>query len=476
MESIVNCQLLRYLEGHQLISDYQYGFRRGRSAGDLLVYLTHRWAEAIESKGEALAVSLDISKAFDRVWHRALLSKLPAYGLTEKLRNWISSFLADRSIKVVIDGACSDLKPVNAGVPQGCVLSPTLFLLHINDMLKLSNIHCYADDSTGDTFYTGRAGISRAVVDEYRNKLVSEVETLLRGVSDWGRQNLVQFNPKKTQVCAFSAKKTPFVATPLFENTLLKATASIGILGVDISSDVQFRGHLEGKAKLASKKLGVLSKARRYFTPGHRMQLYKAQIRPHMEYCSHLWAGAPQYQLLPLDRIQRRAVRIVDDQSLSERLDPLALRRDVGSLCIFYRIYHGECSEELFGLIPAAEFHHRTSRQNTKFHPYHLDVRRSTTERFSRQFLPRTTTMWNQLPTEVFPNQFDLGSFKKRAYQFLKGRQRTREPSGIESVHGRRYHLTSEKKVLSLIPQNATSSREYWQPAKRISHKTAGHH
>ncbi|CAF4900049.1 unnamed protein product [Pieris macdunnoughi] len=57
MESIVNCQLLRYLEGHQLISDYQYGFRRGRSAGDLLVYLTHRWAEAIESKGEALALS-----------------------------------------------------------------------------------------------------------------------------------------------------------------------------------------------------------------------------------------------------------------------------------------------------------------------------------------------------------------------------------------------------------------------------------
>ncbi|CAF4908224.1 unnamed protein product [Pieris macdunnoughi] len=452
METIINSQLLRYLEGHQLISDSQYGFRRGRSAGDLLVYLTHRWAEAIESKGEALAVSLDIAKAFDRVWHRALLSKLPAYGLPEKLCTWISSLLADRIIKVVIDGACSDLKPVNAGVPQGCVLSPTLFILHIIDMLQLSNIHCYADDSTGDTFYTGRAGISRAVVDEYRNKLVSEVETLLRGVSDWGRLNLVQFNPKKTQVCAFSAKITPFVATPLFEDTLLKASASIGILGVDISNNVQFRGHLEGKAKLASKKLGVLSKARRYFTPGHRLQLYKAQIRPHMEYCSHLWAGAPQYQLLPLDRIQRRAVRIVDDQSLSVRLDPLALRRDVGSLCIFYRIYHGECSEELFGLIPAAEFHHRTSRQNTKYHPYHLDVRRSTTERFLRQFLPRTTTMWNQLPTEVFPNQFDLGSFKKRAYQFLKGRQRTCEPSGIVSVHGRRYHLTSGEPPARLPP------------------------
>ncbi|KAA5655210.1 reverse transcriptase family protein, partial [Pseudomonas aeruginosa] len=67
MESIINRQLMGYLEEHQLISDRQYGFRKGRSAGDLLALLTHRWAQAVESKGEALGVSLDIAKAFDRV-------------------------------------------------------------------------------------------------------------------------------------------------------------------------------------------------------------------------------------------------------------------------------------------------------------------------------------------------------------------------------------------------------------------------
>ncbi|CAG5032880.1 unnamed protein product [Parnassius apollo] len=109
-------------------------------------------------------------------------------------------------------------------------------------------------DSTGDALYNGRANISRENVSECRDKLVSEVESLLDRVSDWGRLNLVQFNPQKTQVCALTAKKNPFVVSPQFQGTPLVASASIGILGVDISNDVQFRGHLEGKAKLASKK------------------------------------------------------------------------------------------------------------------------------------------------------------------------------------------------------------------------------
>ncbi|CAH2239422.1 jg7296, partial [Pararge aegeria aegeria] len=81
LERVLNNRLLAYLENNELLSDRQYGFRRNRSTGDLLVYATHIWGEAMDKHGEALAVSLDVSKAFDRVWHESLLHKLPAYGL-----------------------------------------------------------------------------------------------------------------------------------------------------------------------------------------------------------------------------------------------------------------------------------------------------------------------------------------------------------------------------------------------------------
>lgn len=92
---------------------------------------------------------------------------------------------------------------------------------------------------------------------------------------------------------------------PQFEGTPLTISNSIGIVGVDIMNTVQFRGHLEGKIKLDSKNLGVLNQPKQYFTLWLQLVLYKAEVRPYMEYCSHLSARAPPYQADPLDAIQR---------------------------------------------------------------------------------------------------------------------------------------------------------------------------
>ncbi len=147
-ETILNRTFLKHLSYINLLSDHQYGFCKGCSTGDLLAFLTDSWSSSLSHFSETFAVTLDISKAFDRVWHTALHSKLPSYGFFPALCSFLSSFLSGRFIAAVVDGHCSTPKPINSCVPQ--VLSPTLFLLFINDLLSLTNclIHSYADDTT----------------------------------------------------------------------------------------------------------------------------------------------------------------------------------------------------------------------------------------------------------------------------------------------------------------------------------------
>ncbi|XP_052751430.1 uncharacterized protein LOC128200816, partial [Galleria mellonella] len=205
-----------------------------------------------------------------------------------------------------------------------------------------------------------------------------------------------------------------------FHGTSLNISKNIGILGVDISSDVQFRGHLEDKVKLASKKLGVLNRANHCFTPDQRLMLYKSQIRPQMEYCCHLWAGAHKYQLESFDSLERRAMRVVDDPRLTSGIEPLSLRRDFASLCVFYCLYNGLCSEELFNI--TATVYHRTGRHRQVVHPHVLQPQWSRTAQFQRCFLSRTFRLWNELPAQVFPRDYSMGFFKRGVKRFLQGR------------------------------------------------------
>ena len=143
---MLNSHLIIRIKSNNLLSDHQYG---KIYMGDLLSYLTHTWSSSLRNVGESFIVALDISKVFDRVWHKALLARLPAYGFTPFCK-LISSFLSNRFISVVVYGTISASFPVFNSVNQGLHLLPNLIFLFINDLLhaSASDVHSFADDSS----------------------------------------------------------------------------------------------------------------------------------------------------------------------------------------------------------------------------------------------------------------------------------------------------------------------------------------
>ncbi|RVE40408.1 hypothetical protein evm_014942, partial [Chilo suppressalis] len=350
-------------------------------------YLTHIWGEAIDKRGESLTTSLAIAKA--------LLSKLPVYGVPAQFCSWVADFLHERRIRVLTDG--SRLRPIP----------------HSYDLIPLGNIHCYADDTAA----------GQAVTKEKRENLVIELNQALDHISEWGTKNLVEFNAKKTQVCAFTAKTSPFLLCPSLQGTTLELESSITMLGMEIRCDLNPKNYIESVIKTASRKLGVLNKVRCFFTPEQLCLLYKTQVRSCVEYCSHLWDGSAKYLLDALDRLQRRAIRIIGDEEVTKHLEPLQLRRDVASLSAFYRLYHGECSEELFSLIPPSPFLQRTTRAGLRCHRLTVATIPTRTKKFGDSLLCRTIRKWNSLPAHVFPPSYNLESFKRGVKKQLAGRQ-----------------------------------------------------
>ena len=202
-EKLVNDRIADHLEKCGFFPDFQYGFRSSRSTANVLTVVSDRIARAFNRSGATRAVALDISKAFDRVWHPGLLHKLKSYGISGQIFGLISFFLSNRQLRVVLDGKSSQEYPVNAGVPQGSILGFTLFLLYINDLPDdvICNTAIYADDTTLYSKCDQASDLWQQL------ELASELESDLRDTVDWGRKWLVDFNAGKTQLVLFDRSK-----------------------------------------------------------------------------------------------------------------------------------------------------------------------------------------------------------------------------------------------------------------------------
>ena len=181
--------------------------------------------------GATRAVALDKSKAFDRIWYAGLLHKLKSYGILGQIFGLISSFLSNRRLRVVLDGKSSQEYPVNAGVPQGSILGPTLFLLYINDLPDdvICNIVIYAVDTTLYSICDQTSDLWQEL--ELASELESDLDTV-----DWGRKWLFDFNAGKTQLVSFVRCNNVGAIDVRTNGSVLEKISSFRMLGLSFSS------------------------------------------------------------------------------------------------------------------------------------------------------------------------------------------------------------------------------------------------
>ena len=274
--------MLNYVLSNKLFTPSQSGFLPGDSSIAQLLSIIHEIQTAFDNNHtvDVRGVFLDISKAFDKVWHDGLAFKLKSYGVEGELLSLLKNYIQSHEQRVVLNGQTSGWRKINSGVPQGSVLGPILFLIYINDLPDGITSMCkiFADDTS----------LFSKVLDI--NKSVTELNTDLEKISQWVSQWKMQFNSdpnKQANEVIFSRRliSNNLAHSPVkFNNNNISRCSHQKHLGVVLDSNLNFNTHIDQKIKKCNKMIGLIRRLSVNLPHNALLTIYKSFVRPHLDY------------------------------------------------------------------------------------------------------------------------------------------------------------------------------------------------
>ena len=308
-EKVLLSRLSPYLDG--FIRPEQFGFRRGHSTTQQLVRVVNKLVDNHNHNLCSVAVLLDVSKAFDKVWHDGLLFKLSQSPLPDAAVHLLRSYLTGRTFRTSVDGELSTARPIEAGVPQGSVLGPVLYLVFTNDMPTVPGVtlSLYADDAM---FMCRSARPDRAA-----RVMQSQMDEL----SPWLEKWRIAVNADKSQAICFRKRRRMPRAAPepvTLDGQPIEWTGRVKYLGVLFDSRLTFAAHAQHKLTEARKLTGLLDPliGRRSTLPrGTRVTIFLACVRSAVLYaCTAWWALCSRTNRTKLQAVQNKFLRRVTKQ------------------------------------------------------------------------------------------------------------------------------------------------------------------
>mgnify|MGYP000185625789 CR=1 FL=1 len=302
LEKIIMNRLQQYLTDPQRIHHEQFGFKAQHNTILPLYRLHFHITEAFKEKKHTVTTFLDISQAYDTIWIEGLIYKLIQLEFPDSYIHILHSFLTQRTFQVRYDGYLSTIRTSTAGVPQGAILSPTLYSLYVQDFKPLSGtlISLYADDTV---LYTTDKNIDQAI---------SRLQLTLNKFATWTHQWKIKLNVNKTQYVTFT-KRRPRTGKQLYiQGKTIPPSPAGKYLGINMDTRLNYNQHIKCTAAIAAQRINKLYPVFTGPLPLRtKRTLYLTMIRPLLLYGMEVWSSTHERHLGPIRRIQRQVTRLI---------------------------------------------------------------------------------------------------------------------------------------------------------------------
>lgn len=342
LEKMINWRLVEYLEYNKLFCDIQCGFRRYRSTVDHMVRLDTFVRKAFANGENVISVFFDMEKAYDKTWRYGILNDLRVLGLRGRLPMFIKESLQDRVFKIRLRNCLSDIKVQETGIAQGSNLSVTLFAVKMNSLYSVipKEMHAslYVDD------------IQLAYSHSDTTILHQTVQRGVTSIERWARKNGFTFSLSKTYLMQFYQTRAPFLKPQIYlSNALIPEVEIVKFLGLYWDPKLTWIPHIAQLKSKCMKQLNLLRTVTAYEWGADMevgMRLYKAVIRPRLDYGSIVYGSASAAALSSLEVVANEAMRIASGAFKSSPISslqvltneaPLSLRRAELLLKYYYK-------------------------------------------------------------------------------------------------------------------------------------------
>nr|CAI5833862.1 unnamed protein product [Callosobruchus analis] len=313
-EQVIKKRLNAFLEKHKIITESQFGFTKNQSTEDAILKLMEPIVDALDKSKKCAAVFLDLAKAFDTICHQKLLVKLSNYGIRGVALNLLQDYLTDRVQCVKIGDKVSSKNIIKAGVPQGTVLGPILFLIYMNSITNIMNFEgkliCYADDT------------AVVVIGSDWEEVRKSLEACLVKLKQWLDANSLKLNVSKTKYMFFSptVANQPNMSIRLHTSSckrsycnceILQKEATIKYLGINIDQRIRWIDHINYVNKRVRVLISKFYSLRDICSRKVLIMMYNALVVSVLKYCITIWGGAFTTTLQNLQRAQNTLIKII---------------------------------------------------------------------------------------------------------------------------------------------------------------------